>query len=128
MALNSWKIWRITRAAAPADGINLMKFVAIVVESAALYTSWAIFYTVTHEMNSPLQNIVLMGMPPVISIANALIPVRVGLGTNLAPPTSVMTAPIQFAPHTGTSKESGTVESLRRNGESEGVEVNIIAM
>ncbi|KAJ7253265.1 hypothetical protein C8J57DRAFT_1660485 [Mycena rebaudengoi] len=126
--LISWKIWRTTRAAAPADGMNLMQFVAIVVESAALYTAWAIFYTVTHELGSPVQNIVLMGMPPVIGIANALILVRIGLGRNLALPASVTTAPIRFAPRTGTaSTESGTVES-RRGNESQVVEVKGIAV
>ncbi|KAJ7487067.1 hypothetical protein FB451DRAFT_1535485 [Mycena latifolia] len=79
----SWEIWRITRYCMPTGGMNLRDFLAIVVESATLYTSWVIFYTICHEMNSNIQFIALGALPPLVGLANALIHVRVALGRTI---------------------------------------------
>ncbi|KAJ7227005.1 hypothetical protein GGX14DRAFT_555585 [Mycena pura] len=71
-------------------------FLAIVVESAALYTSWIISYMVCHQVNSNLQVIALSTGPSVVGIANALIHVRVALGKTIEQIFPV-TAPIRFA-------------------------------
>ncbi|KAJ7198297.1 hypothetical protein GGX14DRAFT_545318 [Mycena pura] len=76
----SWKIWMITRAASPVHGSSLRHFVAITVESAALYTAWAVFYIVTHQINADVQFLALGVLPVVAGISNALIQARIGMG------------------------------------------------
>lgn len=72
-------------------------------ESAALYTSWVIYYTVCHQVNSNLQWIAIGVGPSVVGIANALIHVRVALGKTIEQifagstnGASQVTAPIRF--------------------------------
>ncbi|KAJ6468777.1 hypothetical protein C8R45DRAFT_1017561 [Mycena sanguinolenta] len=93
-ALITIKIWNITRIARPIGGSNLRGFLVIVVESAAIYASWAIFFTVTYQTRSLVQFVVIQGAPEVVGIVNALIHTRVGLGwaieAHQAPPGSAM--------------------------------------
>ncbi|KAJ7144528.1 hypothetical protein C8R44DRAFT_760045 [Mycena epipterygia] len=79
-ALISWEIWRISRNCQPIGGMDLREFLAIIVESAAMYTSWITYWTVTHQLNTNLQYIANSVIPTIGGIANALIHVRVGLG------------------------------------------------
>ncbi|KAJ6554845.1 hypothetical protein B0H19DRAFT_1235968 [Mycena capillaripes] len=76
----SWKIWMITKAASPVHGGSLRHFVAIIVESAAIYTTWAVFYIITHQINADVQFLALGVLPVVAGIANALIQARIGMG------------------------------------------------
>ncbi|KAJ7639983.1 hypothetical protein DFH06DRAFT_1478017 [Mycena polygramma] len=76
----SWKIWMITKAASPVHGSSLRHFVAIIVESAAIYTTWAVFYIITHQINADVQFLALGVLPVVAGIANALIQARIGMG------------------------------------------------
>ncbi|KAJ6471585.1 hypothetical protein C8R47DRAFT_1222118 [Mycena vitilis] len=76
----SWKIWMITKAASPVHGSSLRHFVAIIVESAAIYTTWAVFYIITHQINADVQFLALGVLPVVGGIANALIQARIGMG------------------------------------------------
>ncbi|KAJ7089106.1 hypothetical protein C8R44DRAFT_818785 [Mycena epipterygia] len=79
-ALITYKIWNITSKARPIGGSNLRDFLVIVVESAAIYASWAVFFTVTYQTRSLVQFIVIQTAPEVVGIVNALIHTRVGLG------------------------------------------------
>ncbi|KAJ7280630.1 hypothetical protein C8J57DRAFT_1500848 [Mycena rebaudengoi] len=100
-AFITWRIWEITRRAAPIGGTNLRHFVAVVVESAAIYTSWMIYFSVTHQLNSNLQIISLACIPPVGAITNALIHLRFALGETVeqqGAKSSVLSGPIQFVP------------------------------
>ncbi|KAJ6561172.1 hypothetical protein DFH09DRAFT_504453 [Mycena vulgaris] len=81
--LISWKVWKITKSSSPVHGNNLRDFVSIIVESAALYTIWAVFYIITHQINSDLQFVALIPLPAVAGIANALIQTRIGLGKTI---------------------------------------------
>ncbi|KAJ6615217.1 hypothetical protein B0H10DRAFT_2041773 [Mycena sp. CBHHK59/15] len=83
-ALITWKIWSITHVVRPIGGSNLREFLVIVVESAAIYASWAIFFTATYETRSNVQFIVIQTAPEVVGIVNALIHTRVGLGWAIA--------------------------------------------
>ncbi|KAJ7627795.1 hypothetical protein DFH06DRAFT_1480806 [Mycena polygramma] len=78
----TWKIWKITKASMPslASGTSLNHFLVIVVESAALYACWAVFFAVTYEVQSNLQSTVIQTAPALVGIVNALIQTRVGLG------------------------------------------------
>ncbi|KAJ7264232.1 hypothetical protein C8J57DRAFT_1718686 [Mycena rebaudengoi] len=79
----AWKIWKITKMCRPTGGISLWNFLAIIVESAALYTSWILYYTITHQLNLTVQFIAIGPTPAIIGLANALIHVRVGLGRTI---------------------------------------------
>ncbi|KAF8202648.1 hypothetical protein K438DRAFT_1965140 [Mycena galopus ATCC 62051] len=110
----AWKVWETAREISPLGGIDLMArhfarllpyFVAIVVESAAIYTAWMIFLCVTHGLNSNLQIVFLSCLPTVGGITNALIYVRIALGATVeqrskqgGQSTSIVTAPIEFVP------------------------------
>ncbi|KAJ7788856.1 hypothetical protein B0H14DRAFT_2627835 [Mycena olivaceomarginata] len=117
----AWKIWRTARDCTPVGGINLRIFIAIVVESAAIYTSVFIFSVITHQLNNTLQNIMLLAVPAILGIVNGLIHIRVvmgrtveqvyGSGTNSGPLR--VTASIAFAPPLG-SIASGEMIALNR--------------
>ncbi|KAJ7130426.1 hypothetical protein C8R44DRAFT_775535 [Mycena epipterygia] len=82
-AFISWELWRISRYCQPVGGLNLRDFLAILVESAAIYTCWTIYYTIADQLHSTLVFIATGAIPPVVGIANALILVRVGLGRSI---------------------------------------------
>ncbi|KAJ7467679.1 hypothetical protein FB451DRAFT_1369323 [Mycena latifolia] len=103
--LIAWKIWRITKYAMPVGGLNMRHFLAIVVESAAIYTAWITYFAVTHLIGDINQITVLVALPSVVGIANALIHVRVALGRTIeqisgrsATVSTAVTAPIHFRP------------------------------
>ncbi|KAJ7219554.1 hypothetical protein GGX14DRAFT_541344 [Mycena pura] len=79
----SWAIWRVTSNSSPIGGANLRHFLAVVVESAALYTAWVIYYTITHELGLNIQYIAISTFPTVVGIANALIHVRIAMGKTI---------------------------------------------
>ncbi|KAJ7726153.1 hypothetical protein DFH07DRAFT_245029 [Mycena maculata] len=79
-AFISWKIWRTTRNLMRSNAVSLRNFLAIVVESAAIYAFWAAFFTVTYQVKSNLCFLVIETGPGIIGIVNALIHTRVGLG------------------------------------------------
>jgi len=79
----AWEIWRITSKCQVVGGLNLRNFLAILVESAAIYTSWVIYFTTCHQLDSNLQYIALGALPAVVGITNGLIHVRVGLGRTI---------------------------------------------
>ncbi|KAJ7199435.1 hypothetical protein GGX14DRAFT_661986 [Mycena pura] len=55
----SWKLYKISQATKGliivSSRRSLARVAAIIVESAAIYTTWVIFYTVTHQLNLNLQ-------------------------------------------------------------------------
>ncbi|KAJ6536825.1 hypothetical protein B0H19DRAFT_1181863 [Mycena capillaripes] len=109
----TFKIWNITRVVRPIGGSNLRDFLVIVVESAALYASWAIFFTVTYQTRSLVQFIVIQAAPEVVGIVNALIHTRVGLGWAIeaqvaSPPASAMAFAKGPTPQ-GTEESGDTV-------------------
>ncbi|KAJ7203415.1 hypothetical protein B0H12DRAFT_480850 [Mycena haematopus] len=85
------KIYTITKnSVTPLGGTNLRDLLSMLVESSALYTSWALFYAVTHQINNNSQFIALATLPPMSGIANALLQTRIGMGKSVEPaPTSV---------------------------------------
>ncbi|KAJ7135781.1 hypothetical protein C8R44DRAFT_769003 [Mycena epipterygia] len=96
-----WKIWYIAKHSAPilAQGTSLLHFVFMLVESAALYTAWALVYTVLHEVNSEAQFVFIHAFAPIAGIANSLIQVRMAIGKAIEPPvtqSAASAAPLQF--------------------------------
>ncbi|KAJ7169226.1 hypothetical protein C8R43DRAFT_1155752 [Mycena crocata] len=96
-----WQLWRVTKVCMPVGGTNLRDLLAMLVESSALYTAWAIFYTITHQINSNTQYIAVATFPSVAGISNALLQARIGMGRTVEPPTSAATQPVRFVVRTG---------------------------
>ncbi|KAJ7153253.1 hypothetical protein C8R46DRAFT_1119862 [Mycena filopes] len=120
----TYKIWNITRIARPIGGSNLRDFLVIVVESAAIYATWAIFFTATYQTRSLVQFLVIQAAPEVVGIVNALIHTRVGLGwaieaqSNNSPPASQMAfakvPPGRRLEESGMGLASGEVDRASR--------------
>ncbi|KAJ7609798.1 hypothetical protein FB45DRAFT_942997 [Roridomyces roridus] len=72
-------IWKVSRSKHSSES-RLTWFLSILVESAALQTSWLLFTMITLLYGSPLTFIALENLNVVTGIANTLIHVRVGLG------------------------------------------------
>ncbi|CCM06131.1 uncharacterized protein FIBRA_08381 [Fibroporia radiculosa] len=99
----AWRIWRIRRISTQIEGHrnnNLMSVLAIIVESSAIYTVWAIFFLVTYEAGSNLQFLPNETICIVSGISFMLINVRVGMGWEQKAPQAIST----FAAAPFTSK------------------------
>ncbi|KAJ7309276.1 hypothetical protein DFH08DRAFT_899426 [Mycena albidolilacea] len=82
-ALIAWRLWSQTRAIEACRGTrsrSLRSVLAIIIESAALYTAWGIFFFAAYQSRSNLQFIVVDCWPTITGISCMLIHVRVGLG------------------------------------------------
>ncbi|KAF8176247.1 hypothetical protein K438DRAFT_1979363 [Mycena galopus ATCC 62051] len=81
----AWRIWRTNRVTQAVGGGLLTYVLVILVESAALWALWAIFYAVTVQTGSLLQILATDLAPPIIGLVNVLIYLRVGFGWSFAP-------------------------------------------
>ncbi|KAJ6549992.1 hypothetical protein B0H19DRAFT_952059 [Mycena capillaripes] len=81
----------------PIGGPTLNSIIAIIVESAGLTTTWAIFFIITYATRSNLRFLIDV-TPAIVGTANMLIYVRVGLGWAHAPATRTYSTaiPIRF--------------------------------
>ncbi|KAJ6464060.1 hypothetical protein C8R45DRAFT_507451 [Mycena sanguinolenta] len=77
--LISWHIWRTSRQIRPYGGQNMASVLSIVLESAAIYTSWTLFFFVSYQSQSNLQFIAVDCWPAMSGISCMLIHVRVGM-------------------------------------------------
>ncbi|KAJ7022356.1 hypothetical protein C8F04DRAFT_241738 [Mycena alexandri] len=96
-----WKIHTITRVCLPEGGTNLRDLLAMLVESSALYTSWGLFYAITHQINDNSQIFAIATLPPVAGIANALLYTRVGMATSSERDTIQTSQGLRFRTRTG---------------------------
>ncbi|KAJ7732966.1 hypothetical protein B0H16DRAFT_1769642 [Mycena metata] len=96
-----WKIHTITRLCMPEGGTNLRDLLAMLVESSALYTSWALFYAIAHEMNDNSQLFAIATLPPIGGIANALLYTRVGMVVASERDAVEPSQPFRFRTRTG---------------------------
>ncbi|KZT10011.1 uncharacterized protein LAESUDRAFT_694554 [Laetiporus sulphureus 93-53] len=76
----AWRIWRINSAVSGHRRGSLASVMAIIVESAALYTIWTIFFMVAYLARSNLQFVTSETWVFVAGISFMLINVRVGMG------------------------------------------------
>ncbi|KAI0708821.1 hypothetical protein C8T65DRAFT_206308 [Cerioporus squamosus] len=70
----------LRRAGSISGGIKIQGTLGILVESAALYASWTLFFFITYMTKSTINALANDCFPPVSGIALMLITVRVGLG------------------------------------------------
>ncbi|KAH9930740.1 uncharacterized protein B0H18DRAFT_930395 [Fomitopsis serialis] len=75
-----WRVWRARQRTGSYGGGNLMRVLVTIVESAALYTSYTIFFFGSYQAQSNLQYTAVDTLCPIAGIAFMMINVRVGLG------------------------------------------------
>ncbi|KAJ7744034.1 hypothetical protein DFH07DRAFT_834984 [Mycena maculata] len=80
----AWKLWRVQTAMKAAGGRSLMSVVTIMIESAGVSATWAIFFITAYAVRSNLRFLIDV-TPAIVAAANMLIYVRVGLGWAHAP-------------------------------------------
>ncbi|KAJ7454246.1 hypothetical protein FB451DRAFT_1280601 [Mycena latifolia] len=76
----AWRIWTSSREMGNIDGGLLLSMLVILVESAAIWTAWAIFLAVTYQTGSSVSALATDLSGPIIGLVNMLIHLRVGLG------------------------------------------------
>ncbi|KAH9842709.1 uncharacterized protein C8Q71DRAFT_216452 [Rhodofomes roseus] len=77
----AWKVWHVRSPGGKSyGGGNLQRVLAMIVESAALYTSYAVFFFVAYQVNNNIQFTAIDTLCPIAGIAFTMINVRVGLG------------------------------------------------
>ncbi|KAH7904996.1 hypothetical protein BJ138DRAFT_1165566 [Hygrophoropsis aurantiaca] len=79
-AMIAWKVWNTNRSARRFGGGSLLPILATFVESAALYTSWTIFFFASYQSHSNIQYPAVDIWCTASGISFMLINVRVGLG------------------------------------------------
>ncbi|KAH7906259.1 hypothetical protein BJ138DRAFT_1163063 [Hygrophoropsis aurantiaca] len=79
-AMIAWKVWNTNIRARRLGGGSLLPILATFVESAALYTSWTIFFFASYQSHSNIQFTAVDIWCTVSGISFMLINVRVGLG------------------------------------------------
>ncbi|KAJ7112527.1 hypothetical protein C8R44DRAFT_797469, partial [Mycena epipterygia] len=82
------------RATAEVGSDFLMPIYVILVESAAIWTAWSIFFATTFLTGSTLQFIMRDLTPAIIGLVNLLIHLRVGLGWSRAEAPDATGAPM----------------------------------
>ncbi|KAI0641675.1 hypothetical protein C8Q79DRAFT_918868 [Trametes meyenii] len=84
----AYRIWSSNRALKhehASPGMGLTEALTIFIESAALYTSWTLFFLVSYSANSLLEAFAFHCIPAATGISFMLIIVRVGLGFHWSP-------------------------------------------
>ncbi|TEB20167.1 hypothetical protein FA13DRAFT_1718012 [Coprinellus micaceus] len=76
----AWKIYHVNKAATNYTGQSLASITGIIVESAALYTSWTIMFMASYLAGSNLAFLFIDTLPTITAISFMLINVRIGLG------------------------------------------------
>ncbi|KZT68183.1 hypothetical protein DAEQUDRAFT_343721 [Daedalea quercina L-15889] len=77
----AWKVWRARPPGGKSyGGGNIQRVIAMMIESAALYTSWAIFFFAAYQADNNIQYTAIDTLCPIAGIAFTMINVRVGLG------------------------------------------------
>ncbi|KAJ7106634.1 hypothetical protein C8R44DRAFT_885908 [Mycena epipterygia] len=117
----AWRIWKTSRAEAEVRGGLLMPVLGILIESAAIWTTWEIFYAATFWTGSMLQFIVSDLTPSIIGLVNLLIYLRVGLGWSRAEAMNATGAPMtsgasMFAVNLQAANDEYCLESINPTG------------
>ncbi|KAJ6450918.1 hypothetical protein C8R45DRAFT_946538 [Mycena sanguinolenta] len=79
-ALITWQIWSTSRVVRDLGDGLLMPVLAILVESAAIWTAWTVFFAVAYQRHSISELIAKDLTPSVVALTNMFIHLRVGFG------------------------------------------------
>jgi hypothetical protein len=100
---------------------SAQSIVAIIVESAALSTIWALFFVIAYATRSNLRFLIDV-TPAIVSSANMLIYVRVGLGWAHVPAPTSSPVPIRLK----AQKFSTTVAELHIRERTDGKQADLV--
>ncbi|KAF8198885.1 hypothetical protein K438DRAFT_1966855 [Mycena galopus ATCC 62051] len=78
--LMAWRIWKTCRESEELRARNIMCVLTVLVESAAIWTSWTIAFVALHEAGSLAEISINAGVPSLIGIVNTVIHLRVAVG------------------------------------------------
>ncbi|KAJ7838529.1 hypothetical protein B0H14DRAFT_2448952 [Mycena olivaceomarginata] len=120
-ALIGWRLWRVQSVLKPTGGRTLNSIVAIIVESAALSTIWALFFVIAYATRSNLRFLIDV-TPAIVSSANMLIYVRVGLGWAHVPTPTSSPVPIRLK----AQNFSTTVAELHIRERTDGKQADLV--
>ncbi|KAJ7106560.1 hypothetical protein C8R44DRAFT_325066 [Mycena epipterygia] len=115
----AWRIWKTSRAEAEVGGGLLMPVLVILIESAAIWTTWQISFAAM--TGSTLQFIVSDLTPSIIGLVNILIYLRIGLGWSRAEAPNATGAPMtseasMFAVNLQAANDEYCLESISPTG------------
>lgn len=103
----AWRVWRARQHTGSAyGGGNLMHVLATIVESAAIYTSYTIFFFAAYQSDSLIQYPAIDTLCPIAGIAFMMINVRVGLGWAQRAHPSMTSSGITSRPGGRTAQQS----------------------
>ncbi|KAJ6574507.1 hypothetical protein B0H19DRAFT_1254207 [Mycena capillaripes] len=100
----------------PYSHVPIQRFLVIVVESAAFYAIWTLFFAIAYATKFSLQVLVITTGPAVVGMVNAVIHTRVGLGwaseSEQGPGGRPVPSSLRFAMPSSNSAhgENGTTE------------------
>ncbi|KAJ6536911.1 hypothetical protein B0H19DRAFT_1182104 [Mycena capillaripes] len=83
-AFLAWRIWQVCRSSAEMRARKLLSVLTVLVESAAIWTSWAILFVALHQSNSPAELTINACVPSLIGIVNTVVHLRVAVGIGAA--------------------------------------------
>ncbi|KZS99896.1 uncharacterized protein LAESUDRAFT_816805 [Laetiporus sulphureus 93-53] len=92
----AWRIWSMSSSLRPSIGARTMSVLATIIESAALYSIWSLFFLITFEAKTDLQVLSNETLPFIAGISFTLINVRVGLGWSQSAQSSTSISSVRF--------------------------------
>jgi len=110
--------WRIVKAMGPGHGSQYTSLAAMIVESAFLYSAFALLFLVPFALNSPITPIFMQGISLVQAVSTMLIIFRVATGKGWSHEAyqSAMTATIHRTPLGGsTVRGAGSTTAFSSN-------------
>ncbi|EED82945.1 predicted protein [Postia placenta Mad-698-R] len=100
----TWKIWGVhTKSREFYRVPNLSGVLVVMIESAALYTTWALFYFASFQAKSELQNVASETMPAIAGISLMLINVRALIGWDAGSPPMPVRVEVRRTTTTGNT-------------------------
>ncbi|KAF7336282.1 hypothetical protein MVEN_02176500 [Mycena venus] len=79
-ALITWQIWSTSRVVKDLGDGLLMPVLSILVESAAIWTAWAVFFAIAYQRHSLSEFLAKDLTPSMVALTNMFIHLRVGFG------------------------------------------------
>ncbi|KAF8155001.1 hypothetical protein K438DRAFT_2026550 [Mycena galopus ATCC 62051] len=76
----AWRIWKGCRESAGLHARKIISVLTVLLESAAIWTSWTIVFVALHEIGSPAELPIAVCIPAVTGIVNTVIHLRVAVG------------------------------------------------
>ncbi|KAJ7052556.1 hypothetical protein C8F01DRAFT_1170411 [Mycena amicta] len=110
----AYRIWKTIRRTQKMKARMFMSILIVLVESAAIWAAWTLFFIILHITHSELQVLGTALVPSVIGIANALIYIRVAFSDGWGPGREATTRRLTL-----TNPASFAITSVSSEGRSD---------